>query len=90
MKIHDLPVKECSLCHKKVENINVLVEVIVEAFARYRRDDNLYEDMNGLWKKVAEFFCEDCFKEYAATLEALYAKHREIPKVKKSAASKKS
>ncbi len=76
MTYQDIPIKECSLCHKKVQDINVLVEVAIETYARYRREDNLFEDMNGLWKKVSEHFCESCFKNFVSAIESLYSTQR--------------
>ncbi len=62
----------CTVCSKKIKDIKVLVEVQLEMFGRYVREDGVLEDMNGLWKKTRENFCEECFNKYTEMLESFY------------------
>jgi hypothetical protein len=66
----------CAVCGKKQQDSNIFIEVNLELFPRYARENNRLEDMNGLWKKTREFFCEECFMKYAETLENFYQMNR--------------
>lgn len=62
----------CSVCGKDTKAVKLLIEVNLEVFPRYVSADGKLENMNGLWKKTREYFCEDCFDKYATILEKFY------------------
>lgn len=62
----------CCLCGKEKKDAKIIIEVALELFPKYVREDGSLETMNGLWKKSREFFCEECFSKYATTLENFY------------------
>jgi hypothetical protein len=68
----------CSVCNKLSAEINIITEVQLEMFSLYRREDDKWEQMNGLWKKTREYFCEECFKEYAELLGNFYKSKKKV------------
>lgn len=68
-----LPALCCSACGKKLKDMQVLTEVDLEAYSWYiNKKKNKLENINGLWKKKAEYFCEPCFTRLAKVLEKFY------------------
>ena len=63
---------ECSICKKKMADLKCLVEVNLEVFCRYNNADTTLENMNGLWKKTSEFFCEECFAKFVDCMETFH------------------
>jgi hypothetical protein len=68
--------KECTLCGKPRKEILVLTQVGMNMHSRYRREDDTFENMNGLQKQTAEFLCEDCFDAFVNKMESLTAERR--------------
>lgn len=62
----------CSLCKKKQSDLKCLIEINLEVFCRYNNADTTMENMNGLWKRTSEFFCEDCFGKFVDNLEVFH------------------
>jgi len=72
-KLNSSSALHCSICAKKVQDIRVLTEVTLDVYSWYVNDSQKkLENLNGLWKKNAEYFCEACFAKYVKTLENFY------------------
>jgi hypothetical protein len=67
----------CSACAKKVKDITVLTEVTLDVYSWYvNSSQKKLENLNGLWKKNAEYFCETCFAKYVKNIEKFYKEIR--------------
>lgn len=65
----------CSYCGKNIKDIRVLTEVTLEVYSWYvNNPKKKLENLNGLWKKNAEYFCEECFAKYVKTIQDFYQK----------------
>lgn len=73
MKIEE--VSMCSLCGKPIKEILILTEVLMDIHSRYHREDDTFENMNGLRKQTQEFFCEDCTQFFIDKITALATEH---------------
>lgn len=63
----------CSACGKTINEMVVLTEVIVDVYSWYiNNSKKQVENINGLWKKNGEYFCETCFAKYVKTIEKFY------------------
>ena len=62
----------CSICGKQFIDSKIITELNLEIYPRYVREDGELEDMNGLWRKTSEFFCDDCFQKYTDVLQNFY------------------
>ncbi|GBR75160.1 hypothetical protein NO1_2199 [Candidatus Termititenax aidoneus] len=69
-------IKACTLCGKPRKEILVLTQVGLNMHSRYQREDDTFENMNGLQKQTAEFFCEDCFSAFVQKMESLAAERQ--------------
>jgi hypothetical protein len=67
---------KCSVCGKKAPEIKLFIEVDLEIYPKYVKPDGSLENMNGLWKKTRETFCEGCFDKYTAILESFYKNNK--------------
>jgi len=61
----------CTLCGKPLKEILVLTRVAMDIHSRYHREDDAFENMNGLRKQTQEYFCEDCFQAFVEKLSGL-------------------
>ncbi|MDR1996969.1 MAG: hypothetical protein LBQ83_01400 [Candidatus Margulisbacteria bacterium] len=66
----------CTLCGKPMAEILVLTEVTLEIHSRYHREDDTFENMNGLQKKTSEFLCEECLQQFVEKLTSFTTERR--------------
>lgn len=63
----------CSCCGKTLKEIVVLTEVLLDVYSWYvNNSKKQLENINGLWKKNGEYFCETCFAKYVKMIEKFY------------------
>ena len=67
----------CSCCGKSVVEMSILTEVVLDVYSWYvNNQKKKLENINGLWKKNGEYFCEECFAKYVKTIERFYKNSR--------------
>jgi hypothetical protein len=69
----------CSCCGKPLSDTVVLTEVLLDVYSWYvNNHKKQLENINGLWKKNSEYFCEICFAKYVKAMEKFYKNCRKV------------